>query len=367
LTAEQSWFTGAGTLVVIAPLSALQNATVMGDLMGGWPFEPALPIALAMAADAEVDVHGETTSSYVIGCGSVTKIVLVPLPDTASRSYSPTHSLAVTGGLLKAGLSETAGTAVVLAALASADHAGATACGVARALPLYSRKQTSSTKCLAACAVAFSTVVAPLELLAPSIGVSAAVAAVRNAARLTDTPCAELNAEQFEDAIRSRLADLPGVTIYSIVGVSELREHGLGGIAAVGQAALCPPRLVVMMLTPSDSEAALAPPIGLVGKGIVFDTGGLNLKANGGRGMKDDCAGAAAALGAFELLARLAEAGDPAAIQAPVVAALCIAENALGAASYRPDDIVQMHSGKTVEVVDTGALLVVSRPYFCLL
>eukprot|EP01043_Picozoa_sp_COSAG02_P038352 COSAG02_NODE_2949_length_7680_cov_4.274238_2_plen_344_part_00 len=335
----------------------------MGDLMGGWPVEAALPIALAMAADAEGDVHGEATSSYVLGCGSVAKLILVPLPDTASRSYSPTHSLAVTGGLLKAGLSDISGTAVVLAALASADHAAATACGVARALPLYSRK-TPSTKRLAACAVALSTVVAPLELLAPSIGVSAAVAAVRNAAWLTDTPCAELNAEQFEAAIRSRLADVPGVTIYSITGVSELREQGLGGIAAVGQAALYPPRLLVMTLSPSDPEAALAPPIGLVGKGIVFDTGGLNLKGNGGRGMKDDCAGAAAVLGAFELLARLAEADDPAAIRAPVFAALCIAENALGAASYRPDDIIKMHSGKTVEVIDTGAPFIIVHSVF---
>lgn len=346
----------ASTLVLIAPISALQDAATIGDLVGGWPFEPALPIALAMAADAEADVHGEAISSHVLGCGSVKTLVLVPLPDKASRSFSPTHSLAVTAGLLQAGLADTGGTAVVLAALASARHAAAVACGVARALPLFSRKATSSKERLAACTLALSTVAAPLSLLEPSTGVTAAVAAVRNAALLTDTPCSELNTEQFEVAARSRVAGLPGVSIYSIVGEPDLRNQGLGGIAAVGQASQCQPRLVVLTLTPSHPEAALAPPIGLVGKGIVYDTGGLNLKSNGGRGMKDDCAGAAAALGAFELLARLSATGDPGAIKAPVFAALCLAENALGPASYRPDDIIQMHSGKTVEVIDTGAV-----------
>jgi hypothetical protein len=228
----------AGTLVLVAPLSALQDATVMGDLMGGWPFEPALPVALAMAADAEADVHGASMSSHVTGCSSVTKLVLVALPDRASRSFSPTHSLAVTAGLLDAGLAATGGSAVVLAALASAEHAAATACGVARALPLFSRKAEASSGRLTACTVALTTVASPLELLAPSVSVTAAIDAVRNAARLADTPCDELNTEQFEAEARSRVEGLPNVTVYSIVGDSELREQGLGGVATVGQAAL---------------------------------------------------------------------------------------------------------------------------------
>ena len=162
------------------------------------------------------------------------------LPDRASRSFSPTHSLAVTAGLLDAGLAATggSGSAVVLATLASAEHAAATACGVARALPLFSRKAEASSGRLTACTVALTTVASPLELLAPSVSVTAAVDAVRNAARLADTPCDELNTEQFEAEARSRVEGLPNVTVYSIVGDSELREQGLGGVATVGQAAL---------------------------------------------------------------------------------------------------------------------------------
>jgi leucyl aminopeptidase len=101
----------------------------------------------------------------------------------------------------------------------------------------------------------------------------------------------------------------------------------------------CPPRLVVLQLTPTAPKAALAPPVGLVGKGIVYDTGGLNLKGNGGRGMKDDCAGAAAALGAFELLARLAEAGDPSAVQAPVFATENPFDSVHSLMVYQPYDL----------------------------
>ena len=60
-----------------------------------------------------------------------------------------------------------------------------------------------------------------------------------------------------------------------------------------------PPRLVILKYTPEDAAQAAAPPIGIVGKGIVYDTGGLNLKSNGGRQMKGDMAGSAATLGAL--------------------------------------------------------------------
>ena len=81
--------------------------------------------------------------------------------------------------------------------------------------------------------------------------------------------------------------------------------------------------------------------------------GGLNLKGNGGRGMKDDMSGAGAVLGAFQYLAAAAAAGSE--LGAPLVAALCVAENSIGPNSYRPDDILTMHSGKTVEVGNTDA------------
>ena len=56
---------------------------------------------------------------------------------------------------------------------------------------------------------------------------------------------------------------------------------------------------MILKYTPEDAAQAAAPPIGIVGKGIVYDTGGLNLKSNGGRQMKGDMAGSAATLGAL--------------------------------------------------------------------
>ena len=68
--------------------------------------------------------------------------------------------------------------------------------------------------------------------------------------------------------------------------------------------------------------------------------------------MKDDMTGAAGVLGAFWLLASLAAQDGAGGLQlkAPLYAALCLAENAIGPQSYRPDDIIQMHSGLSVEV-----------------
>ncbi len=76
---------------------------------------------------------------------------------------------------------------------------------------------------------------------------------------------------------RATMEGVPNVHIYSIVG-DELLTAGLNAIHTVGRTSLIEPRLVVMELTPTDPTAAAAPPIGLVGKGIVYDTGGLSLK-----------------------------------------------------------------------------------------
>merc|ERR1711936_677544 len=78
----------------------------------------------------------------------------------------------------------------------------------------------------------------------------------------------------------------------------ELRDRGFGGIWGVGQGALHPPALVVLSHTPPTSKQAIA----WVGKGIVYDTGGLSIKGKTAMpGMKRDCGGAAGILGAFKV------------------------------------------------------------------
>ena len=191
-------------------------------------------------------------------------------------------------------------------------------------------------------------------MLPPPPSWSLAIEAVRNTARINDTPTADMNTGEVEAVARLVLEGVPNVTIEAIVG-DDLLMNGLGAIHAVGRTSLSPPRLVVLTLTPTDPAAATQPPIALVGKGIVYDTGGLNLKGNGGRGMKDDMSGAGAVIGAFQYLATAAAAGQE--LGAPLVAALCLAENSIGPDAYRPDDILTMHSGNTVELVRSRARL----------
>ena len=92
-----------------------------------------------------------------------------------------------------------------------------------------------------------------------------------------------------------------------------------------------------------------APVLGLVGKGITFDTGGISIKpADGMEKMKYDMAGAAAMIGAMHAIARLKPA-------VKVIGVVCSAENMPDGKAYKPGDVVTAMSGKTIEIVNTDA------------
>jgi leucyl aminopeptidase len=143
---------------------------------------------------------------------------------------------------------------------------------------------------------------------------------------------------------RLRALSRHGIEV-EVWGRKRLAREGYGALLAVGQGSASPPRLVTLRWRGTHE----APPVAFVGKGIVFDTGGISIKGAGGmEAMRADMAGAAACAGAMLALARR---GSP----CPAVAVLAIAENATGAASYRPGDVLRTASGRTVEVVDTDA------------
>jgi leucyl aminopeptidase len=130
-----------------------------------------------------------------------------------------------------------------------------------------------------------------------------------------------------------------------VLGRKRLARMGFGALLAVGRGAATPPRLAVLRWR----GRFAAPPVVFVGKGLVFDTGGISIKpAQGMEAMRADMAGAAACAGA---MLTLALRGSP----CPAVAVLALAENATGAESYRPSDVIRTASGRTVEVVDTDA------------
>ncbi len=127
----------------------------------------------------------------------------------------------------------------------------------------------------------------------------------------------------------------------------ELRADGFGGLLAVGGGSATPPRLVRLDYRPAGRSTG--PHVVLVGKGITFDTGGLQVKpAAGMLGMKSDMSGAGIVLA---VLAACRDLG----VRARVTGLLALAENAVGAAAYRPGDVVTQYGGTTVEIGNTDA------------
>ena len=131
-------------------------------------------------------------------------------------------------------------------------------------------------------------------------------------------------------------------------GHSAIEEEGMGGLLAVNKGSVEPPSFSILNWNPDD--AVNEKPVVLVGKGVVFDTGGLSLKSTKGSMdmMKADMAGAAAVVGAFEALADLE-------VPLHVIGLVPATDNRPGENAYVPGDVVTMHSGTTVEVLNTDA------------
>lgn len=126
-----------------------------------------------------------------------------------------------------------------------------------------------------------------------------------------------------------------------------LQELGMGAFLAVAQGSVQPPALIVMRYKPA--KAANGNVVGLVGKGITFDTGGISIKpADGMDKMKYDMAGAAAMIGAMQAIAMLKPAVE-------VIGIVCSAENMPSGTAYKPGDVLAAMSGKTIEVMNTDA------------
>lgn len=145
-----------------------------------------------------------------------------------------------------------------------------------------------------------------------------------------------------------------------IHSTGKIRELGMGAFAAVSQGSPEPPALIVLRYEPhepheppqrdgKDPAIPEGPLLGLVGKGITFDTGGISIKpADNMDKMKYDMAGAAAMLGAMRAIALLK----------PAVRTLCVVcscENMPDGRAYKPGDVLTAMSGKTIEVLNTDA------------
>jgi leucyl aminopeptidase len=133
-----------------------------------------------------------------------------------------------------------------------------------------------------------------------------------------------------------------------VLDQDRMRQLGMGALLGVAQGSAEPPALIVIRYKPA-TPPATKDHLGLIGKGVTFDTGGISIKPSEGmEKMRYDMSGGAAVLGAMRAIAQLKPS-------VPVTALVPTVENMPGSKAQRPGDIVTSLAGKTVEVLNTDA------------
>lgn len=166
---------------------------------------------------------------------------------------------------------------------------------------------------------------------------------------LANSPANVMTPAAFAEAARE-LAERGGMS-FRVLGPADLEAERMGAFLAVARGARQEARMAVLEYIPEGTEHER--PVVLVGKGITFDSGGISIKPSAGMAdMKGDMSGAAAVLGVFEALARLAPHRRP---SRPVLGLMPCTENMPGGNATHPGDIVIARSGKSIEIVNTDA------------
>lgn len=165
---------------------------------------------------------------------------------------------------------------------------------------------------------------------------------------LGNTPPNELTPARLGELAEQQLT--PAGCKVQVRDESWLRAQGFGGVLAVGEGAAAGPRLIEVSYRPRrKSGAPRLPHVVLVGKGITFDSGGLNLKTpDGMRNMHTDMCGGAAVLGAIQYAAMQK-------LPIQVTALVPAAENAVSGTAMRPSDVITQFGGRTTEIGNTDA------------
>ncbi|MEX0983578.1 MAG: leucyl aminopeptidase [Actinomycetota bacterium] len=160
---------------------------------------------------------------------------------------------------------------------------------------------------------------------------------------LVNTPAADMSPATIAREAQ-KMARQVGLTA-KVWTEAQLKQGGFGGIIGVGQGSANPPRMIELTYT----GAGRAKPIGLTGKGIAFDSGGLSIKsAEGMETMKCDMGGAASILATMKVLARLKP-------KINVIAVIPSSENMPSGSAQRPGDVITHRGGTTSEVMNTDA------------
>jgi probable aminopeptidase NPEPL1 len=347
---------GSGDVLIVGDNKAdLKNS--LTSVLVSLKLDAANEELLQMAVDKlSPGLDNGDSASLFVKCGDVARKVSVGVLSTAcSRHNSPAkpHVLSALVGTSKA--------SVVVLVPSSNDHVFAQVCAVARQYPTFNCKRdnmsvlTNVTRVVDANS-AYTNIVVKFpgaEDAALLQQLSVIVDDIQLCGHLVDMPTNYLNCKTYveeAEAVHARLKSSVTVGTHglTIIRGEELEKRGFGGLWGVGKASDNLPALVVLSYTPVGAEGQ--PSTCMVGKGIVYDTGGLSIKVPPNMaGMKRDMGGSAAVISAFDALVRSG------ACKKPVHALLCMAENAVSEIATRPDDIHTLYSGKTVEVNNTDA------------
>lgn len=330
---------GADRLLIVAPKASFEDGAFLDVLP-----EPLMRFALDLASDVDPGLTGLAAGTLT---GSTPrKLAVGVLPDTVSRHNSPSRAEAIRRVVAQSSTGRS-GNAAVLLVLDDPNHLPAAVCAVGKAVPLIDPPVRQGDPAPPEPRLTIMAIDREERPVTPPKDLQDLLDAQRDAARLVETPPTDLDPKAFEAEAARLLRGIPGVTRKAFVGDALLRA-GLGGIHAVGRTAVEAPRMLVFTCTPK-AKARAKRHVALVGKGVTYDTGGLSLKVGGAMvGMKADMGGAAAVLGAFLALAK---SGPP----CKVSAVICLAENAIGPAAFKNDDVIRMHSGYQVEINNTDA------------
>ena len=328
-TAQSGDLNKASKLVLVGRVDALRSAR---------PESVSEAIWEGCLKDLKGGDMGASRSTFT-GVEYPAEVALVALPEKVARHASPARTHAMHQTLLSVVSGK--GSLGIHVLLSDAQHAFASGLAVARAFSTFSRKsqddEAEAERQVHIMMSADGDVVTPTRRMIESAN------SVRMAAHWVDAPCGDFNTDSFVEAARAVAAET-GSGLDLIQGEDLLRQ-GYGGLWTVGKAAEGKPALAILKHEPEGAERTIA----WIGKGMVYDTGGLSLKVGGSMvGMKNDMGGAAGILAAFRAAA-LSGAKDR------IYALLCLAENAVDERAGRPDDIHQSYSGKTVEVNNTDA------------
>ncbi|MFW5472251.1 leucyl aminopeptidase family protein [Knoellia sp. CPCC 206450] len=342
-----TWSAGDGPLAdVLADRDPAELALVVGLLEGDEPWDGRTREALEGAGLAPAELLETHEPSSEAGASTT---VRMPRGEQAARvlvlvglgSGSPADLRAAGAA---AGRAVRGRDAVVVLA-PSSDETGHAALVEGAVLGGWAPTRWTGGQWTAGAEVAGEVVVVGAEADVVERAVRRAVATLV-ARNLANTPSNIKNPAWMAEQART-VAARSGLDV-RVWDDSALRKGGFGGLLAVGGGSATPPRLVQLGWAPKGADAA-TPHVVLVGKGITFDSGGLQVKpAEGMLAMKTDMTGSAI------VLAVLAACRD---LEVPVkvTGLLALAENMVDGAAYRPGDVVTHFGGRTTEIGNTDA------------